>query len=61
MKCEKQIEKSNLLKLIWNANVIITKYNPYLKGLKKRILKYCTAIMNDAICKTIFTNKYIIS
>lgn len=42
-------------------NVMITKYNPHLKGLKKRILKYWNVLKNDEICKELFTNEPIIA
>lgn len=42
-------------------NVMITKYNPHFKGLKKRILKYWNVLKNDEICKELFTKEPIIA
>ena len=42
-------------------NVMITKYNPHIKGIKKRILKHWKLLQNDHICKEIFVSEPIIA
>lgn len=39
---------------------MIIKYNLYLKGFKKCILKYWNVFKNDEICKELFINEFII-
>ena len=35
-------------------NVMITKFNPCIKGLKKRLLKYWNYIQQDVVCRDLF-------
>ena len=42
-------------------NVMITKYNPYVKGLKKRLLKHWNILQTDTICKELFIDEPIIA
>ena len=41
--------------------VMVTKYNPCVKNLKKRILKYWDKMTDDSACKEIFKEEPIIS
>ena len=36
-------------------NVLITKYDPRINGIKKKLMKYWSTVMNDEQCKKIFT------
>ncbi len=40
---------------------MVTKYNPRIKGLKGRILKYWNEMKTDTRCKEIFTSEPIIA
>lgn len=42
-------------------NVMITKYNPHIKGLKKRILEHWKLLQKDPICKEMFNIEPIIA
>lgn len=41
--------------------VMVTKYNPSIRGLRKRILKYLNEIKSDPRCNAIFTTDPIIA
>lgn len=36
-------------------NVLVTKFNPCIKGLRKRLMKYWDNIQHDEVCKKLFT------
>lgn len=57
---KKYLVKTDLKCKQRQPNVMITKYNPHLEGLKKRILKYLDVLKNDEIYKEIFTIESII-
>lgn len=42
-------------------NVLITKYDPRIKGLKSKLLKYWSLILKDETCKQIFQTKPMIA
>lgn len=42
-------------------NVMIIKYNPSLKGLRGRILKYWNKMTTDPICRDLFKSEPIIA
>lgn len=58
---KKYLVKTDLKCKHRQPNVMITKYNPHFKGLKKRILKYWNVLKNDEICKELFTKEPIIA
>lgn len=44
-----------------NPTVLVTKFNPCLKGLKKRILKYWDIVLRNSECKSSFDARPIIA
>lgn len=36
-------------------NILVTKFNPCIKGLRKRLMKYWDNIQHDEVCKKLFT------
>ena len=42
-------------------NVLVTKFNPCIKGLRKRIMKYWNYIQHDEACKDLFTTPPMIA
>lgn len=59
-KRELLLHKSNKQKH-HQPNVMITKYNPSLKGLRGRILKYWNKMTTDPICRDLFKSEPIIA
>lgn len=55
------LNKSNNKSKLQNKLVMVTKYNPRIKGLKTRILKYWNEMKTDTRCKEIFTSEPIIA
>ena len=41
--------------------VMVTKFNPYIKGLKRRIMKYWKDMQSDPKCKEIFKSEPIVA
>ena len=41
-------------------NVLVTKYDPRIKGLKNRIMKHWKSLQNDDYCKMVFKSDPII-
>ena len=57
----KMLNKNNSESKLRNPLVMITKYNPRIKGLKKRILKYWNEMKTDTRCKEIFTSEPVVA
>lgn len=57
----KLIIKHNTEQPLRNPTVLVTKFNPCVKGLKKRILKYWNTILRNPECKTVLNSQPIIA
>ena len=42
-------------------NVMVTKYDPRIKGIKKRLIKHWPTVLKDKTCRKIFTSEPIIA
>ena len=42
-------------------NVMVTKYDPRIKGIKKRLIKYWPSVLKDETCRKIFKTEPIIA
>ena len=59
-RCE-ALEKHRNKQAIPTPLVMVTKYNPCVKGLKKRLLKYWNGLKSDSDCKIIFDSEPIVA
>lgn len=41
--------------------VLVTKFNPCMKGLRKRLMNYWHNIQHDEVCKKIFTTPHLVA
>ena len=42
-------------------NVMVTKYDPRIKGIKKKLMKYWSSVLKDKTCQKIFTTEPIVA